>query len=194
MEKEEKKIIRLATNQSLIKSSECLPKHLKRPKDATKEELDEYSQKLEQYFKEREQELADQQRQADVAAAEVDREKANLQLKEREAEEERDRNERLKTQLAEDMEALQLKKESHEEVWREESSKLDARRLDLVTEKKRLEKMAEELEHIKPGGGGDKEEAAMAEFFKQQHQILTKITTLEEKRELRKQMKQKGWH
>ena len=156
----------------------------KRPKDATKEELDEYSQKLEQYFKEREQELADQQRQTDVAAAEVDRERANLQLKEREAEEERDRNERLKTQLTEDMEALQLKKESHEEVWREESSKLDARRLDLLAEKKKLEKMAEELEHLKPAGG-DRGEAAMAEFFKQQHKLLTKITTLEEKRELR---------
>ena len=83
------------------------------------------------------------------------------------------------------MEALQLKKESHEEVWREESSKLDARRLDLITEKKRLEKMAEELEGLKPAGGGDKGDAAMAEFFKQQQQLLTKITTLEEKRERR---------
>ena len=64
----------------------------KRPKDASKEELDEYSQKLEQYFKEKEQELADQQRQYDEAAAEVDRERTNLQLKDREAEEERERN------------------------------------------------------------------------------------------------------
>ena len=110
----------------------------KRPKDATKEELDEYSQKLEQYFKEREQELADQQRQTDVAAAEVDKEKVNLQLKEREAEEERDRNEKLKTQLTEDMEALQLKRESQEEIWREESSELDARRLNLLTEKEEI--------------------------------------------------------
>ena len=157
----------------------------KRPKDATKEELDEYSQKLEQYFQEREKELADQQRQADIASAEVDKEKANLELKEREAEEEKVKNEKLKTQLTEDMEALQLSKESHEEVWREESAKLAARRLAMMTEKKKLEKMAEELEHLKPGDGTDKGEAAMAEFFKQQHQLLTKITTLEEKRELR---------
>ena len=73
-----------------------------------------------------------------MASAEVDKEKANLELKEREAEEEKAKNERLKAQLADDMEALQLRKESHEEVWREESSKLDARRLDLITEKKKI--------------------------------------------------------
>ena len=155
----------------------------KRPKDATKEELDEYSQKLEQYFKEKEQELADQQRQYDEAAVEVDRERTNLQLKDRETEEEREKNERLKAQLAKDMEALQLQKESHEEIWKEESSKLDVKRLNLITERKRLEKMAEELEGLRPGG--DKGEAAMAEFFKQQQQLLTKITALEEKREKR---------
>ena len=157
----------------------------KRPKDASKEELDEYSQKLEQYFSEREQELAEQQRQNDVAAAEVDREKTNLQLKDRETEEERERNERLRAQLVKDMEDLKLKKESHEEVWKEESSKLDVKRLDLIAERKRLEKMAIELEGLKPAGGGEKGDAAMAEFFKQQQQLLTKITALEEKREKR---------
>ena len=117
-----------------------------------------------------------------MAAAEVDREKANLQLKDRETEEEREKNERLRAQLTKDMEDLKLKKESHEEVWKEETSKLDVKRLDLIAERKRLEKMAEELEGLKPGGGGDKGEAAMAEFFKQQQQLLTKITALEEKR------------
>ena len=115
----------------------------------------------------------------------MDRERTNLQLKDRETEEEREKNERLKAQLTADMEKLQVQKESHEEVWREETAKLDVRRLDLVTERKRLEKMAGELEGLKPEGGGDKGEAAMAAFFKQQQQLLTKITSLEEKRERR---------
>ena len=54
-------------------------KQPRKPKDASKEELEEYSQKLEQYFREREQELAEQQRQTDVAAAEVDREKSVIE-------------------------------------------------------------------------------------------------------------------
>ena len=115
-------------------------------------------------------------------------------MKDRETEEERKKNERLKAQLIKEMEDLKLKKESHEEVWKEESSKLDVKRLDLIAERKRLEKMAEELEGLRPGGGGDKGEAAMAEFFKQQQQLLTKITALEEKREKREtEMKPKEW-
>ena len=156
-----------------------------RPKDATKEELEEYSQKLDQYFREREQELAEQQRKTDEAAAEVDREKTNIQLKERDTEEQREKNEALKAQLVRDIEELKLKKESHDEAWREEASKLDTRRIELIEERKKLEKLASELEALKPDGDGGKGEAAMTKFFKQQQELLKKITTLEEKREQR---------
>ena len=78
--------------------------------------------------------------------------------------------------MAKDIEELKLKKEIHDEVWREEASKLDTRRVELIEERKRLEKIASELEALKPDGDGDKGEAAMAQFFKQQQDLLKKIT------------------
>ena len=154
------------------------------PKDATQEQLEEYSKKLEQYFKEKEQELAQQQREADEAAAEVDRERTNIQLKEKEAEELREKNEVLQAKLAKDLEDLSLRQQSHEDVWREESAKLDTKRVELVEERKRLEKLAIELEAFRPEGGGRGDEE-MVKFMKQQQELLTKITSLEEKREKR---------
>ena len=85
--------------------------------------------------------------------------------------------------MAKDIEELKLKKQSHDEVWLDEASKLDTRRAELVEERKILEKLAIELEAPKPGGDGDKEEAAMTKFFEQQQELLTKIMSIEEKRE-----------
>ena len=85
----------------------------KMPKNVTQEQLDEYSQKLEQYFKDKEKDLADQQ----------------------------------------------------------------------LEERRRLEKLAIEIENSK-GAGGGKGEDEMLKFMPQQD-LLTKITSLEEKRELR---------
>ena len=113
----------------------------KRPKDATQEQLEEYSQKLEQYFKDREKELADQQVQADRDQAELDREKANVQLRRREVEELKEKNEELETHFSKQMKDLDLKMQSHEVVWKEESAKLDDRRVELLNERKRLEKL-----------------------------------------------------
>ena len=158
-------------------------KPLKKPKDATQEQLEEYSQKLEQYFKDREKELADQQVQADRDQAEIDREKANVQLRKREVEELKEKNEELETQLSKQMKDLDMKMQSHEVVWKEESAKLDDRRVELLNERKRLEKLAIELETAKPeGGSGDDK---MVEFMEQQKELLTKITSLEVKREER---------
>ena len=56
----------------------------KMPKNATQEQLDEYSQKLEQYFKDKEKDLADQQLESDRTLAELLKEKTNIELKERE--------------------------------------------------------------------------------------------------------------
>ena len=152
----------------------------KKPKDATQEQLEEYSQKLEQYFKDREKELADQQLQADRNLAELDREKANVQLRKREADELKERYEELEIQLSKQMKDLDMKIQSHEVVWKEESAKLDDRRVELLNERKRLEKLSIELENAKPeGGGGDDK---MVEFMQQQKELLTKITSLEVKR------------
>ena len=82
------------------------------------------------------------------------------------------------------MAELDLRKQSHEDVWREEAAKLDVSRVKLVEERKRLEKMAIELEAYKTGGGGKGEEE-MIRFTRQQQELLTKITSLEEKREKR---------
>ena len=155
----------------------------KKPKDASHEQLEEYSQKLEQYFKEKEKELADQQKEASKTLVDLDREKANVQLKEREAEELKEKTEALEASLTKQMDYLKVKAQSHEDIWKEESSKLDDRRLALMSEKKRLEKLAIELENTKPEGGGGEER--MIEFMKQQQDLLTKITTLEAKREER---------
>ena len=50
----------------------------KMPKNATQEQLDEYSQKLEQYFKDKEKDLADQQLESDRTLAELLKEKTNI--------------------------------------------------------------------------------------------------------------------
>ena len=44
----------------------------KMPKDTTQEQLDEYSQKLEKYFKDREKDLAEQQLESDRTLAEFE--------------------------------------------------------------------------------------------------------------------------
>ena len=71
-----------------------------------------------------------------------------------------------------------------EDVWREEADKLDKRRVELAEERRRLEKLAIELEKSK-GAGGGKGEDEMLKFMQQQQDLLTKITSLEEKRKLR---------
>ena len=64
------------------------------------------------------------------------------------------------------MAELDLKRQSHEDVWREEVDKLDRRRVELAEERRRLEKMAIEIENSKPEGGGKGEEE-MLKFMKQ---------------------------
>ena len=162
----------------------------KMPKNATQEQLDEYSQKLEQYFKDKEKDLADQQLEADRNLAELNKEKANIDLRERETVELQERNAALQAELEKNMAELDLKKQSHEDVWREEADKLDRRRVELAEERRRLEKLAIEIENSKPEGGGKGEEE-MLKFMKQQQDLLTKITSLEEKRELRESDKAK---
>ena len=54
----------------------------------------------------------------------------------------------------------------------------------MAEERRRLEKMAIELENAKPEGAGKGDEE-MIKFMRQQQDLLTKITSLEEKRELR---------
>ena len=84
-----------------------------KPKDASPEELEEYSQKLEKYFKNREKEIADQQKEARKTLADLDREKANVQLKEREAEELREKTGALEASLNKQMEDLTVRIKSH---------------------------------------------------------------------------------
>ena len=82
------------------------------------------------------------------------------------------------------MAELDLRRQSHEDVWKEEADKLDKRRVELVEERRRLEKLAIDFEHSK-GAGGEKGEEDMLKFMQQQEDLLTKITLLEEKREIR---------
>ena len=56
----------------------------KMPKNPTQEQLDEYSKTLEQYFKDKKKDLADQQLESDRILAELLKEKTNIELKERE--------------------------------------------------------------------------------------------------------------
>ena len=149
----------------------------KMPKDATQEQLDEYSQKLEQYFKDKEKDLAAQQLESDRTLAELLKEKTNIELKERETVE-------LQAELEKSMAELDLKKQSQEDIWKEEADKLDRRRIELAEERRRLEKLAIEIENNK-GAGGGKGEDEMLKFMQQQQDLLTKITSLEEKREIR---------
>ena len=156
----------------------------KMPKNATQEQLDEYSQKLEQYFKDKEKDLADQQLESDRTLAELLKEKTNIELKERETVELQEKNAALQAELEKSMAELDLKKQSHEDVWKEEADKLDRRRVELAEERRRLEKLAIEIENSK-GAGGGKGEDEMLKFMQQQQDLLTKITSLEEKREIR---------
>ena len=156
----------------------------KMPKNPTQEQLDDYSKTLEQYFKDKERELAEQQLESDRTLAELNKEKANVELKERETLELQERNAALQAELEKNMAELDLKRQSHEDVWNEEAGKLDRRRVELAEERRRLEKMAIELENSK-GAGGGKGEDEMLKFMQQQQDLLTKITSLEEKREIR---------
>ena len=156
----------------------------KMPKNPTQEQLDDYSKTLEQYFKDKERELAEQQLESDRTLAELNKEKANVELKERETLELQERNAALQAELEKNMAELDLKKQSHEDVWREDAGKLDKRRVELVEERRRLEKLAIEIENSK-GAGGGKGEDEMLKFMQQQQDLLTKITSLEEKREIR---------
>ena len=165
-------------NRSEFRKSIKMPaKPPKMPKDATQEQLDEYSQKLEKYFKDREKDLADQQLESDRTLAELLKEKTNIELKERETVE-------LQAELEKSMAELDLKKQSHEDVWKEEADKLDRRRIELAEERRRLEKLAIEIENNK-GAGGGRGRDEMLKFMQQQQDLLTRITSLEEKREIR---------
>ena len=183
MEKEKEKTIRFTTDQSLefIKMPAKPPKMSKNP---TQEQLDDYSKTLEQYFKDKERELAEQQLESDRTLAELNKEKANVELKERETLELQEKNAALQAELEKHMADLDLRRQSHEDVWREEASKLDKRRVELVEERRRLEKLAIEIEHSKGVGSGTGEEDTL-KFMQQQQDLLTKITLLEEKREIR---------
>ena len=127
-------------------------------------QLDDYSKTLEQYFKDKERELAEQQLESDRTLVELNKEKANVELKERETLELQERNAALQAELEKNLAELDLKKQSHEDVWREEAGKLDKRRVELVEERRRLEKMAIELEHSKGAKGEDE----MLKFMQQQ--------------------------
>ena len=105
-------------------------------------------------------------------------------MKERETVELQERNASLQAELEKSMAELDLKKQSQEEVWKEEANKLDRRRIELAEERRRLEKLAIEIENSK-GAGGEKGEDEMLKFMQQQQDLLTKITSLEEKREIR---------
>ena len=121
----------------------------KMPKNPTEEQLDDYSKTLEQYFKDKERELAEQQLKSDRTLAQLNKQKANIELKERETLELQERNAALQTELEQNLAELDLKKQSHEDVWREEAGKLNKRRVELVEERRRLEKLAIELEYSK---------------------------------------------
>ena len=128
--------------------------------------------------------MAEQQRESDRTLAELNKEKTNVELKERETLELQERNAVLQAELEKSMAELDLKKQSHEDVWKEEADKLDKRRVELVEERRRLEKLAIEIKNSK-GAGGGKGEDEMLKFMQQQQDLLTKITSLEEKREIR---------
>ena len=102
-----------------------------------------------------------------------------------------EKNAALQAELEKSMAELDLKKQSHEDVWKEEADKLDRRRVELAEERRRLEKLAIEIENSK-GAGGGKEEDEMLKFMQQQQDLLTKITSLEEKRELRESEESEG--
>ena len=128
--------------------------------------------------------MAEQQLESDRTLVELNKEKTNVELKERETLELQERNAALQAELEKNMAELDLKRQSHEDVWKEEADKLDRRRVELAEERRRLEKLAIELENSK-GAGGGKGEDEMLKFMQQQQDLLTKITSLEEKREIR---------
>ena len=55
----------------------------KMPENTTQEQMDEYSKTLEQYFKDKEKELADQKLESDRTLAKLNKEKTNVELRER---------------------------------------------------------------------------------------------------------------
>ena len=65
----------------------------------------------------------------------------NVQLKERETEELKEKNEALQAELEKNLADLDLRRQSHEDVWKEESAKLDTRSVELVEERRRLENL-----------------------------------------------------
>ena len=65
------------------KSIKMPAKPPKMPKNPTQEQLDDYSKTLEQYFKEKERELAEQQLESDRTLEELNKEKTNVELRER---------------------------------------------------------------------------------------------------------------
>ena len=75
----------------------------KMPKNPTQEQLDDYSKTLEQYFKDKERELAEQQLESDRTLAELNKAKANVELRERETSELQDRNAALQAELEKHM-------------------------------------------------------------------------------------------
>ena len=79
---------------------------------------------------------------------------------------------------------FKLQKQNHEDVWKDESTKLDQKRVELAAERHRLQKLAIEIENNKPEGGG-RGEHEMRKFMQQQQDLLTNITSLGEKREKR---------
>ena len=86
-----------------------MPAKPQMPKNPTQEQLDDYSKNLEQYLKDREKELADQQLESDRTLAELQKEKANVELKEREYLE-------LHAELEKNLAELDLKQKSHEDI------------------------------------------------------------------------------
>ena len=53
----------------------------------------------------------------------------------------KEKNEALQAELEKNLADLDLRRQSHEDVWKEESAKLDTRRIELVEERRRLENL-----------------------------------------------------
>ena len=67
--------------------------------------------------------MAKQQLESDKTLAELKKEKANVEIKEREALELQERNAALQAELEKNMADLDLRRQSHEDVWKEEAGK-----------------------------------------------------------------------
>ena len=53
----------------------------------------------------------------------------------------KEKNEALQAELEKNLADLDLRRQSHEDVWKEESAKLDTRSVELVEERRRLENL-----------------------------------------------------